>query len=335
MICFYIAPNLIEHLNKMEIEENDFYMRQKTFFLTFPNYDEDKETVFRYFLVKFKPKVLIVAKEQHMNGNYHFHIWLEFLDKITIRNNRYFDIQEHHCNIGKIRNTKCNSRKNVIRYITKFDKNPCVYGCDINKEGSIRRIIGERILEGDNINDIINDYPQEIYNYDKLIRNKELFNIKNNKVSKIIDRKCFWLYGPSGIGKSRLVRDSFNEIYEKSNNIWWDGYNNEKIVLIDDFDKTCIKLSYYLKIWGDNYRFNGEIKGSTIQPIYNKLIITSNYDIESLFFNREDPDNELIDALKRRYEEIYINDKNQLNEIEKIIKLEYRLHLLNLVKYNY
>ena len=118
-------------------------------------------------------------------------------------------------------------------------------------------------------------------------------------------RKCFWLYGPSGIGKSRLVRDSFNEIYEKSNNIWWDGYNNEKIVLIDDFDKTCIKLSYYLKIWGDNYRFNGEIKGSIIQPIYEKLIITSNYNIETLFYNEENPDNELIDALKRRYEEIY------------------------------
>ena len=325
----------------MEIEEDEenFYMSQKTFFLTFPHCDLEKRSVFDFFLVKHKPDVLIVSQEPHKEEGYHFHVWLEYKNRITIRNSRYFDIKQYHCNIGKIRNNKCNSRNNVIKYLTKFDKEPLIFGFNVNdinlnKKG-IRKEIIEKLLKGEQLNKVILEYPQEIFNYQQYKKNFNLFNLDKNKVNKFIMRKCFWLYGPSGIGKSRLVRDSFNEIYEKSNNIWWDGYNNEKIVLIDDFDKTCIKLSYYLKIWGDNYRFNGEVKGSIIQPIYEKLIITSNYNIETLFYNEENPDNELIDALKRRYEEIYIYDRNQLEEIERIIKLEYRYRLLNLIKYNY
>ena len=326
----------------MEIEEDNeenFYMSQKTFFLTFPHCDLEKRAVFDFFLVKHKPDVLIVSQEPHKENGYHFHVWLEYKNRITIRNSRYFDVLNYHCNISKIRNEKCNSRNNVVKYLTKFDKEPLIFGFNINdinmnKKG-IRKEIIKRLLKGENLNKVILEYPQEIFNYQQYKKNFNLFNLDKNKVNKFIMRKCFWLYGPSGIGKSCLVRNSFDEIYEKSNNIWWDGYNNEKVVLIDDFDRTCIKLSYYLKIWGDNYRFNGEIKGSIIQPIYEKLIITSNYDIETLFYNAENPDNELINALKRRYEEIYIYDKSQLKEIKKIIKLEYRYNLLNLIKYNY
>ena len=321
----------------MDVEENEnFYMRQKTFFLTFPNYNENKETVFRYFLVKFKPFVLVVSKEIHISGNFHFHIWIEFQNKITIRNSKFFDIYEHHCNIGKIKNTQCNSRFNAIRYMTKYDKNPCVYGCEISeiKKKGVRKIVGERILQDDNIINIINDYPQEIYNYDKLLRNKELYNIKKNKANKIIERKCFWIYGPSGIGKSYLIRNLFDDLYEKPCNIWWDGYNNEEVVLIDDFDKSSKKLSYYLKIWGDNYRFNAEIKGGMIQPGYKKFIITSNYDIESLFYDDNDPDDELIDALKRRYEEIYVANKKEIENISILLKLNYFKTYLSLKIYN-
>ena len=321
----------------MEIneEEENFYISQRTFFLTFPRCDLEKRVVFDYFLVKFKPEVIIVSQEPHKNEGYHFHVWLEFKKRLTIRNSRYFDIQEYHCNIGKIRNTLCNSRKNVIKYITKFDKEPLIFGFDMNEvnENNIRRKIIEKLIKGGILSNVILEYPQEIFNYEKYRKNINLFNLDKNKPNKIIIRKCFWLYGPSGIGKSYLIRNTFNDLYEKSNNQWWDGYNNEKNVLIDDFDRTCIKLSYYLKIWGDNYRFNGEIKGGIIQPIYNKLIITSNYSIEDLFYDIENPDQQLVDAIKRRYEEIYIYDKKQIKEIKEIIKKDYINRFLDLKIY--
>ena len=95
----------------MEVEEeekneNTFYMSQKTFFLTFPQCDLEKRVVFDYFLVKHKPDVLVVSQEPHKEGGYHFHIWMEYNKRITIRNSRYFDIYNYHCNISKIRNEK-------------------------------------------------------------------------------------------------------------------------------------------------------------------------------------------------------------------------------------
>lgn len=36
-------------------------------------------------------------------------------------------------------------------------------------------------------------------------------------------RKCFWVVGDSGVGKSRFVKSKTP--YIKSSNKWWDGYN--------------------------------------------------------------------------------------------------------------
>lgn len=303
--------------NNSEIK--NFYSSQKSFLLTFPRCDIDKETAYKYFLVKFKPIEIIVSQELHKDGFPHLHIWLCFDKRITIRNSRYFDMHEYHCNISKMINEKRNSKYNVIKYLLKYDKNPICYGMNFLSIGK-RLFICENLKNGGNLCDLIDKYPEELYNYDKLRKNVNLYNIDKQKVNKNISRKCYWIYGESGIGKSYLVRESFDKLYEKQNNKWWDGYNNEDAVLIDDFDETCIGLSYYLKIWGDNYRFKAEIKCGVIQPIYTKLIITSNYSIDILFSNKNNTNKELIKALKRRFEEIHMINKDEQNNIINLIK---------------
>lgn len=35
---------------------------------------------------------------------------------------------------------------------------------------------------------------------------------------------------------------------------WWDGYNNHKVVLLDDFElKAMDYMHHYMKMWGDEY----------------------------------------------------------------------------------
>lgn len=74
------------------------------------------------------------------------------------------------------------------------------------------------------------------------------------------------------------------QLYEKSQNKWFDGYCNERIVLIDDFDHqggNC--LGHYLKRWADKWIVKAEVKGNTVQLKHEWFVITSNYSINDLF----------------------------------------------------
>jgi len=111
-----------------------------------------------------------------------------------------------------------------------------------------------------------------------------------------------WIYGPPRTGKSHYVRTQFTPLYLKDLNKWWDGYENEPYVLIDEMNPEAAKyLVTFLKKWIDRWRFSAEYKGGTsiIRPKF--ILITSNYKIEECF------DGVDLDALKQR-----MNLKNML-----------------------
>jgi len=87
------------------------------------------------------------------------------------------------------------------------------------------------------------------------------------------------LWGPSGTGKSKLAYElseaQGGEFYAKVPfNQWWDGYEGESLVLIDEYAGQW-PLDYLLVIL-DRYRVRAEIKGTTWPLAATKFIITSN-----------------------------------------------------------
>jgi len=115
-----------------------------------------------------------------------------------------------------------------------------------------------------------------------------------------------WVWGAPGVGKSRgarqlLLSEGFATYYEKPLNKWWDGYQDEEAVIIDDLDKNHECLSSHLKHWADHYAFIGEIKGGSRRIRPKKIIVTSNYPPEQIF-----NDSVTVEAIKRRFEVMHV-----------------------------
>lgn len=157
--------------------------------------------------------------------------------------------------------------------------------------------------------DEIHDYAiaGEWDKIDKEIKIKHYTNLKKIKQ----DNQVFmlepiptlaheWVYGPTGTGKSKEAREANPVFYNKLCNKWWDGYNNEPVVIIDDFDTTHHVLGHHLKIWGDHYSFNAEVKGGVLHIRPQKIIITSNYHPTEIW-----RDNNILQPILRRYNVIH------------------------------
>lgn len=121
-----------------------------------------------------------------------------------------------------------------------------------------------------------------------------------SKYQTVTDRPVLdnvWIYGASGAGKSRYVRDTYPQFYSKPMSKWWDGYVNEDVVVLDDFAPEHGKfLGYFLKIWADHYAFNAEVKGGMLKIRPKIIIVTSQYNIETCF-----EESETISAIRRRF----------------------------------
>lgn len=80
-----------------------------------------------------------------------------------------------------------------------------------------------------------------------------------------------------------------NELYGEDpfvlkDKTWVDGYNGEKVIVIEDLDMTtAYTFGHLIKHWADRYAVTAEFKGGTTWLHHKLLIITSNYTLEELY----------------------------------------------------
>jgi len=110
-----------------------------------------------------------------------------------------------------------------------------------------------------------------------------------------------WWYGSTGTGKSRLAWQKYGDIaFHKTLNKWWDGYDMEPVVVIEEWSPKNEVTAASLKIWADRYPFTAQIKGGVLQRIRPlKLIVISNYRIVDCF-----PDSRDGEPIARRFVEL-------------------------------
>jgi len=83
------------------------------------------------------------------------------------------------------------------------------------------------------------------------------------------------IVGPSGTGKSRWARTQYPDAFWKMKGPWWDGYDGEETVVIDEMYGHCFPFTFLLQLT-DRYPFVVECKGGSINFISKRIVMTSN-----------------------------------------------------------
>lgn len=97
------------------------------------------------------------------------------------------------------------------------------------------------------------------------------------------------IYGATGVGKSRFLARiaSVVDTYWKPNGKWWEQYNGESFVFLDDFRATDMDFNTLLRVT-DRYPMIVDIKCSSAQLKASDIFITSCYKPEDWYGLQED-----------------------------------------------
>lgn len=113
--------------------------------------------------------------------------------------------------------------------------------------------------------------------------------------------EVFWFHGSTGGGKSRRAHEENPRAYWKSStNKWWDGYDGQDCVIIDDYRRDFCTFADLLRLF-DRYPLCVEVKGASVQFVARKIIVTTPRDPRNTWVGRSDED---IGQLMRRIEHV-------------------------------
>lgn len=141
--------------------------------------------------------------------------------------------------------------------------------------------VTDSIRQGLTIREIASNFPEPFVRYYRGFERLRHYQQLPRRDKPTVE--IHW--GITGAGKTKQVFDRFDqeEIYCKDpESIWWDGYDGQEVVLVDDFygrEQAPAGMSYaYLLRLCDRYPLTVQVKGGYTQFNPKFIIFTSNKD---------------------------------------------------------
>ncbi len=176
------------------------------------------------------------------------------------------------------------SDKDNLRYIQgPYDKdgkvkpyNPDAIVIGVPQEGQGKRNdineLATLIRNGDiTQTNVMFEYPELYMRYSRSIEKMFQAIVK----PRTIPPEVHWRWGLAGTGKTRYCKEKHPDNYTKDGTMWWDGYNQQEAIIIDDFENT-IPFRILLRML-DRYDYQGQIKGGYVQINSPYIYITCEF----------------------------------------------------------
>lgn len=159
----------------------------------------------------------------------------------------------------------------------------CIKEGDVYERGDIPQANGHRkgleeatkaVIEGKSMDEIANEFPNEYVRYSSGL--KSLATVKVKPRDPKNPPQVIWLWGLAGTGKTREAYESHKSVYIKDGTQWWDGYEGQEAIIIDDFEAIEWNYRDFLRLL-DRYPYRGQFKGGYVNVNSPTIYITCEY----------------------------------------------------------
>lgn len=231
-------------------------------------------------LTSWKPTWLVIGKEVGDEGTPHLQGASILGKQMTLAALKKIPGMER-AHIEAMRGTP----EHNLNYCTKQDTNAFVHGV-MPKPGKRNDLIAcyESLRDGATMRQLALEHGVEVIKYCKgLTVTRSLLVEPRNESPKVI-----WIYGPTGVGKTRVSVEFANKHYggefwmSAGSLQWLDGYDGQPVAIIDDFRGKHCTFSFLLRLL-DRYPFRVPFKGGFVEWVPKVIFITCPYSPEEVF----------------------------------------------------
>jgi len=251
---------------------SQFRLDSSQFFLTYPQSRLDLDGAFislkELSVSGVNPIKVLVAEEEHQDGQVHHHAYVRFAKKVTIRDPHVFDIDGRHCNVQS-----CRSAKAVIEYVTKGGRFKADFEIKLGRNAALKQMIEEANTPDEFLREVIRSDPEwTVSRFSNLrafaewkftsqsrtcdpIRPYTDFSAIPDVIQRFTDNlpnnirgersmRSLWLHGASRLGKTQLARSIGRHCYMQG--IWnlKNLSDDADYAVFDDIDFESIKYIY-------------------------------------------------------------------------------------------
>lgn len=182
-------------------------------------------------------------------------------------------------------------------YCSKEDKDPFVIGVP-SSQGKRNDLLNatDLLRESGSLKRVAEDYPVQFVKYYRGLENYR--NVVAPQPRRDFKSEVIVFVGPPGVGKSSLVRQLSPDVYTKPTGEWFDGWDGESDLLLDDFHGD-LRFSVFKQLC-DRYQFLAPIKGGFINARPKRIFITSNLKADEWYKSEALQSQMHKDAIHRR-----------------------------------
>lgn len=231
----------------------------------------------------------------------------------------YFNLQKNGEILKFYLDPAKGTAKDSLNYTSKENQS-WEYGTSKNETQGIRSdldTLRERIFENPkSYNEILEN---ETLNYQQIKYMQELLKVAFKHRNINMPPIVFWIYGSSGVGKTKLVYDSFGLDVCKVSNFKWlgTGYLQQECFLLDDLRPYSIDFDELLTLI-DRYPTDVYFKGGSLPFNSSHIVITTPKSIEKTFGEFS----ESLKQMERRVTHEINLDLNPVEDLKNYVKKE-------------